>query len=92
MFDGFALRASSIIPATSLGGMVVLNDCFLRLWGFMEGDCLTARAGFFNAAEDVFLLDFRTAVGFDVDVGVLKSRFISTGEVVLEVSEPRTAP
>ncbi len=28
--SGFDLRASSIIPATSLGGMVVLDDCFLR--------------------------------------------------------------
>ncbi len=35
----------------------------------MEGDCLTARAGFRNAAEDVFLLDFRTLAVFATDVG-----------------------
>jgi len=89
LLAGFALRASSIIPATSLGGMVVLVDCFLRLWGFIEGDCLTARAGFFKATEDVFLRDFRTAAGLEVDGGAVKSRFMSIGEVV---SEPRTAP
>ncbi len=58
----------------------------------MEGDCLMARAGFLNGAEDVFLLDFRTPAVFAADVGPAKSIFKSIGDVVSEVSELRTAP
>lgn len=86
------LRASSIIPEISFGGIVVLDVCFFLLCGFIEGDCLTAREGFFKAAEEVFLLDFRMEPGLEAEIGAPKSRFISMGEVVSEVSELRTAP
>lgn len=38
-----AFSASSMIPFTLLGGMLVLDSCFFLDCGFIEGDCRTAR-------------------------------------------------
>lgn len=38
------------------------------LWGFMAGDCLTARAGFLIEAEEVFLFDLRRDAGVETEV------------------------
>ena len=62
------------------------------LWGFIAGDCLTARAGFLVEAEEVFLLDLRRDAGVVAEVCAAYSRLGSMGEVVSEVSDPRTAP
>ena len=57
----------------------------------MAGDCLTARdGGHFAEAEEVFLFDFRTATGVEVEVCVVYSKLGSIGDVVSEVSDPRT--
>ena len=58
----------------------------------MAGDCRTARAGFLVEVEFVFLFAFRP-VGVPAEVRLmLLSRFISTGDVVSEVSDPRNFP
>ena len=81
-----------MIPDMPLGGMTVLAGCFFLCCGFIAGDCLTARAGFFVDDEDVFLFDLRSVAAAEPVVGAEKSRLGSMGEVVSEVSEPRTAP
>lgn len=79
------LEASSMIPETSRGGIVVLEVCFFLLCGFIAGDCLTDRAGFFCVGK-VFRRAF--LAGTEPEVGSLALRAI--GEVVLELSELRT--
>ena len=82
-----------MIPDISFGGMTVLEDCFFLYCGFIAGDCLTVRAGFFVDVEDDFRFDLRKdAVGVEPVVGAENSRLGSMGDVVSEVSEPRTAP
>ena len=92
MCVGVDLLASSMIPEIPFGGMTVLAGCFFLFCGFIAGDCLTARAGFFVDDEDVFLFDLRRAAAVGPVGGAEKSRLGSMGEVVSEVSEPRTAP
>ena len=72
--------------------MTVLDGCFLRVCGFMAGDCRTERAGFLDATDVVFLRDFLTGGTLPALGYALKSMFMSIGEVVSEVSEFRTAP
>jgi len=62
LWADFDFRASSMMPETSFAGMTVLEGCFF-LCGFIAGDCLTARAGFFVELDDVFLLDLRRGAG-----------------------------
>lgn len=81
-----------MIPDTSFGGMTVLEGCFFLFCGFMAGDCLTARAGFFVEDEDVFRFDLRKDAVVEPVVVEGNSRLGSMGDVVSEVSEPRTAP
>lgn len=56
-------RASLRTRSISLGGMMVLEGCFLLDWGFTTGDCRTALAGFFMELLEVFLLDLRATPG-----------------------------
>lgn len=81
-----------MIPDISFGGMTVLEGCFFLFCGFIAGDCLTARAGFFVDDEDVFRFDLRKVAAVELVLGAEKSRLGSMGDVVSEVSEPRTAP
>ena len=81
-----------MIPDIPFGGMTVLVGCFFLFCGFIAGDCLTARAGFFVDDEDVLRFDLRRVAAVVPVVGAEKSRLGSMGEVVSEVSEPRTAP
>ena len=87
-----AFWASSMMAGTWLGGMTALAACFLRFCGFIDGDCRTVRPGVL-AAEVGRLVDFRPADDALVaDRGAFKSRFISIGEVVSDVSDRFTAP
>lgn len=70
----------------------MLDVCFFLCCGFIAGDCLTLRAGVFVDPEDAFLRDRRTLLGLETEVGPLYSRLMSRGDVVVEVSEPRTLP
>ena len=73
--------------------MTVLEGCFFLDWGFMAGDWRTARAGFLVDVDVVFLLDFFPGAGPLAEVTlVLLSMFMSIGDVVSEVSDPRRAP
>ncbi len=81
-----------MMPDISFGAMTVLEGCFFLLCGFIAGDCLTARFGFFVDDEDVFRFDLRKDVVVEQVVGVESSRLGSMGDVVSEVSDPRTAP
>ena len=81
-----------MIPVIPFGGMTVLEGCFFRFCGFIAGDCLTARAGFLVDEEDVFRFDLRKGAAAEPVVSAENSRFGSMGDVVSEVSEPRTAP
>ena len=81
-----------MMPDIPFGGMTVLEGCFFLFSGFIAGDCRTARAGFFVDDEDVFLLDLRKDPAVELVVGAENSRLGSIGDVVSEVSEPRTAP
>ena len=56
-----------MIPVISFGGMTVLEGFGFR-WGFMAGDCLTARAGFLVEDEEVFLFDLRRDAGVVAEV------------------------
>lgn len=87
----FDLSASSIMTETSLGGMTELVDGLFLLWGFIDGDCLTVRLELFDT-EAAFRFDFRGVIELELTVGVLNSTLASTGDVVSEVSELRTAP
>ena len=59
----------------------------------MAGDCRTALAGFLVDVEFVFRFAFRPVAGVPPEVRVmLLSKFISTGDVVSEVSDPRNFP
>ena len=80
-----------MMPETSLGGIVVLEGCFFLLCGFMAGDCLIDLAGFLRVGI-VFLRVFRGGAWPEVEEDGLYSTLRSTGEVVSEVSELRTAP
>lgn len=71
--------------------MIELVDGRFLLWGFIDGDCLTVRPELFDA-EAGFRFDFRAGIELEVPMGALKSMFASTGDVVSEVSELRTAP
>ena len=71
---------------TSLGGIVVLDSCFLLLCGFIAGDCLIDLAGFFGVGF-VFLRVLRTGAAVGAVGEWLKSWLRSIGEVVSEVSE-----
>jgi len=55
---GVDFCTSSMMPDISFTGIMVLEGCFF-LCGFIAGDCLTARAGFFVEADDVFRFDLR---------------------------------
>lgn len=81
-----------MIPEISFGGMTVLEGCFFLFCGLIAGDCLTARVGFFVDDEDVFRFDLRKHAAVEAEVGAENSRLGSMGDVVSEVSEPRTAP
>lgn len=81
-----------MIPDISFGGMTVPEGCFFLLFGFIAGDCLTARAGFFVDDEDVFRFDLRKDAAAEPAEVAEISRLGSMGDVVSEVSEPRTAP
>ena len=71
--------------------MTELVDGLFLLWGFIDGDCLTVRPELFDT-EAAFRFDFRAAIELELTVGVLNSMLASTGDVVSEVSELRTAP
>ena len=59
----------------------------------MAGDCRTALAGFLVDVEVVFLFALRPVAGVAPEVTpLLPSKFISTGDVVSEVSDPRNFP
>lgn len=81
-----------MISATSFGGITALEACFLRDCGFIAGDCLTARAGVFETADVIFFFGLRSSGVFDIAGGRLRSMFISIGDAVSDVSEPRTVP
>ena len=73
--------------------MTVLEGCFFLVCGFIAGDCLTARAGFLVDDDDeVFRFDLRKDATVEPVVDAENSRFGSMGDVVSDVSEPRTAP
>lgn len=78
--------ASSMMPGTSLGGIVVLEVGFFLFCGFIAGDSLIDRAGFFCVGK-VFRRVFLACPG--PEVGSLALR--STGDVVSDLSELRTA-
>lgn len=81
-----------MIPDMPFGGMTVLEGCFFLFCGFIAGDCLTVRAGFFVVDEDVFRFDLRKDAAAELVMGVESSRLGSMGDVVSDVSDPRTAP
>lgn len=81
-----------MIPDISFGGMTVLEGCFFLFCGFIAGDCLTERAGFLVDDEEGFRFDLRKDVAVEPVIGADNSRLGSMGDVVSEVSEPRTAP
>lgn len=59
------LSASSSTSATSAGGMTVLDGAFLRLWGFIAGDCRTARPPLLVALAVDFRFDGRSRDAVD---------------------------
>ena len=71
--------------------MIELVDGLFLLWGFIDGDCFTVRPELFDA-EAGFRFDFRTGIELGATVVALKSMLASTGDVVSDVSELRTAP
>lgn len=87
--ERLAFPASSMISETLFDGMLVLDSCFFLVWGFIEGDCRTVRERLRCAVVEAFLRDLRAP--FRLGFWRLGSIFMSVGEVVSDVSEPRTA-
>lgn len=71
--------------------MTELVDGLFLLWGFIDGDCLTVRPELLDA-EVGFRFDLRAGIELATNVDPLRSMLASTGDVVSDVSELRTAP
>ena len=84
-----AFCASLKISWTSLEDTTPLA-CFLFGRGFMAGECLIVRARGLEAVEVVLRFDFRAGGALAVGLNPTASTFISTGDMVSDVSDPRT--
>ena len=85
----FAFCASLKISLTSFEDIAPLA-CFFLGKGFIAGECLMVRARGLAAVEAVLRFDFRVGGTLTVDFGPATSTFISTGDMVSDVSDPLT--